>query len=100
MSGAYYVGLIRVKDLVAWNEYVNLVAATVHRYGGEVLFRGTKGQMVAGGHLADVIPLEHVVTLHFPNDADAKGWYDSPEYQSLIPLRDRGADVILIRYSG
>ncbi len=100
MSGAYYIGLIRVKDLMAWSEYVRQVAATVHQYGGEISFRSAKGETMAGHHLATGIPTEQVVLLHFANEADAKSWYDSPEYQCLIPIRDRGADVILIRYSG
>ncbi len=100
LSGAYYVGQIRVKDVVAWREYVGQVAVTVHQYGGEILFRGANGQMMAGHQFAATIPLEQVVALQFANEADAKRWHDSPEYQRLIPSRDRGADVILILYTG
>ena len=95
MSGAYFIGLIRVKDMVAWREYVGQVAATIHLYGGEVMFRGANGQMMAGHQFAAAIPLEQVVTLQFSNEADAMRWHDSPEYQRLIPIRDRGANVVL-----
>jgi uncharacterized protein (DUF1330 family) len=33
--------------------------------------------------------------------ADAKaaaGWYGSPAYQALIPLREQAADIVLISY--
>jgi uncharacterized protein (DUF1330 family) len=41
---------------------------------------------------------EQVVSLRFETLADANRWHDSAEYQALLPLRERGADVTLVLY--
>ena len=30
----------------------------------------------------------------------ARAWHDSPAYQALVPLREAGADVVLVGYEG
>ena len=54
------------------------------------------------GERATVLAGEHdatdVVVLRFPSIQAAHGWHDSPEYQALIPLREEGADVMLISF--
>jgi len=39
-----------------------------------------------------------VVLLEFPNMTDALNWYNSPEYQEILPLRANNAisDLILV----
>lgn len=92
---AYCVGQIRIKDAAIWEQYRNRVGETITRHGGEVLFRGGIEQAFSGdgGH-------DSVVALRFDDLAAAKRWHASPEYQALIPLRDRGAEVLLILYQG
>jgi uncharacterized protein (DUF1330 family) len=92
---AYCVGWIRVKDATAWEWYRSRVGTTIVQYGGEVLFRGNLPQVFSGA-----IDHDSVVALQFENPDAAKRWHDSPEYQALIPVRDRGADVTLILYEG
>lgn len=29
-----------------------------------------------------------------------RAWHDSPAYQALVPLREAGADVVLVGYAG
>jgi uncharacterized protein (DUF1330 family) len=46
---------------------------------------------------------EHVhtdsVVIRFP-DADAvNGWFNSPAYQALIPLREQAAEMVLVSYA-
>jgi uncharacterized protein (DUF1330 family) len=36
--------------------------------------------------------------IRFPNLAALQGWYRSPAYQALIPLREQAADVLLLAY--
>lgn len=90
---AYCVGLIRVKDPLAWEQYRSRVGATIAQYGGEVLFRGAKARVFSG-----TMAHERVVTLRFDSLAAANTWHDSPEYQALLPLREQGADVTLVLY--
>lgn len=94
-SFAYYVGLIHVRDEVHWEHYVSQVGETIAQYGGRVIFRGTQKKVMAGA-----LHEEKVVTLQFADVAAALRWHESPEYQRLILIRDAGADVTLVLYSG
>ncbi|MGH8751340.1 MAG: DUF1330 domain-containing protein [Burkholderiales bacterium] len=90
---AFVIGHITVRDADKWQIYVARVGATIVAHGGEILFRGEKRALFNGKH-----DCERVVVLKFADPAAAQRWHDSPEYQTLIPLRDAGADVTLISY--
>jgi uncharacterized protein (DUF1330 family) len=90
---AFVVGTIRVTDAEAWQGYVQRVGATFAQYGGRVLLRGGITRELAGRPHGD-----RVVVAEF-EDLDAlMRWHESPEYQSLIALREAGADVVLTAY--
>ena len=91
---AWCVGHIRVKDAAVWEQYRGQVGATIAQYGGEVMLRGAKEQVLAGD-----MPHERVVVIRFENLAAGRRWHDSPEYQALVPIREQGADVTLVLYS-
>ena len=90
---AVCVGHIRVKDAEVWEQYRSRVGATIEQYGGELLFRGQQERLFSGEMLH-----EKVVALQFETLEAANRWHDSPEYQALIPIRERGADVTLVLY--
>ncbi len=90
---AYLIGTIRVTDPVTWQRYVERVGATFPLHDGQVLFRGVKAiELNQSAHG------ERVVVARFESLAALGAWYDSPEYQALIALRDAGADVVLTAY--
>ena len=91
---AFCVGHIQVKNAEAWEQYRSRVGATITRYGGQLLFRGRQARLCSG-----VMPHESVVALQFEDLDAANRWHDSPEYQALIPIRERGADVTLVLYA-
>ena len=39
--------------------------------------------------LHDALPI-------FPDGAALRAWYNSPDYQALVPLRDEAADMVFI----
>ena len=90
---AYAVGNYNVKDSDKWAEYRSKVPATLAPYNGELVFRGHPSEVLAGSH-------RHagVVILRFADMAALSGWFRSPAYQALIPLRDAGAQVDLVAY--
>lgn len=90
---AYVIGRITVKDPAQWEDYRSRVPATLAPWQAEVVFRGKP--FAAFGGEADH---SDVVVLRFTDAAAAKGWFDSPAYQALIPLRKAAADVTLIAY--
>jgi uncharacterized protein (DUF1330 family) len=54
--------------------------------------------------LASILAGEHshtdTVVIRFPDMKAINGWYASPAYQSLIPLREKAAEIILLAYEG
>ena len=93
MSHAYVVGHITVKSLTMWDEYRSKVPETLAAWGGELVFRGKQVAVLSGEN-----PHPDIVVVRFPSVAAVNAWFSSPDYQSLIPLREQAADVVLISY--
>lgn len=90
---AYVIGHITVKDPERWAEYRAQVPATLAPFKAEVLFRGKKSAVLSGSHNYD-----DIVVIKFPDIASANGWFESPAYQALIPLREQAAEMVLVSY--
>lgn len=90
---AFIVGTIRVTDAEAWQGYVQRVGATFAQYGGHVLLRGALVRELSGQPHG-----ERVVVAEFADLDALMRWHESPEYQSLVALRDAGAEVVLTAY--
>lgn len=93
MTSAYVVGHITVKDAEKWAEYRSQVPETLAPWGAELVFRGTQVAVLAGEN-----PHPDIVVIGFPDAAAVNGWFSSPTYQALIPLREQAADVVLTAY--
>lgn len=91
----YLVGHIRIKDAVLWQQYVDGVSESLQLFAAEVVFRGVKTEVLAGELLYD-----RVVLIRFADQATLQHWFNSQTYQSLIPLRDRAAEVVISSYEG
>lgn len=90
---AWIVGTITVRDEALWVRYLDGVAETFRLYGGEVLLRARSPVSLAGSAHG-----ERVVVARFADMAALRRWFDSAEYQALIPLRDAAAEVVLTAY--
>jgi uncharacterized protein (DUF1330 family) len=90
---AYAIGHITVLDTALWDEYRCKVPATLEGTGGELMFRARTARVLGGQHAH-----EQTVVICFPDLAALNGWFDSPAYQVLIPLRERAARVDLIGF--
>jgi uncharacterized protein (DUF1330 family) len=93
MVGAYVVGHVTVKDETKWAEYRRQVLATLAPWGAELVFRGKQVAALSGDN-----PHSDIVVIRFPNSGAVNGWYSSPAYQALIPLREEAAEVVLVSY--
>ena len=93
MSHAYVVGHLTVKDSEAWDEYRGKVPATIAPWSAELVFRGKKAGVLAGGNAHT-----DIVVIRFPTLEAAKSWYISPAYQALVPLRERAASFDIVTY--
>ena len=93
MSTAYVVGHLTVKNAEKWSEYRNLVPATLELWGAELVLRGKRVETLTGDH-----PHTDIVVIRFPDNEAVNGWYSSPAYQALIPLREQAAEMVMIVY--
>lgn len=91
---SYLVGHITVKDDELWQEYVAGVQESLVPFDSKVIFRGKLVSVLAGEHEHDL-----VVVIEFADQAMLDNWFSSKKYQSLIPLRDRAADIVIITYT-
>jgi uncharacterized protein (DUF1330 family) len=93
MSYAYVVGHITVKDPELWAEYRSKVPETLAPWDAELVFRGKQVAVLSGKNSHS-----DIVVIRFPNVAAANGWFSSSAYQSLIPLRQQAAEMVLLSY--
>ncbi|GHJ34547.1 DUF1330 domain-containing protein [Streptomyces sp. TS71-3] len=90
----YLINQLRIPGGVPGEDglsYLEQVEDTVRAYGGRWLAQGAVDVLEgAWPGLA--------VLLEFPSHADARNWYDSPEYERIRPLRTGSSisDMVLI----
>ena len=90
---AYLVGHITVKNDGLWQKYMAGVKESLAPFDCKIIFRGQLDRILAGQHDHNL-----VVVIEFPDKTTLDNWYDSEKYQSLIPLRDKAADVVITTY--
>ncbi|MCX4512874.1 DUF1330 domain-containing protein [Streptomyces sp. NBC_01619] len=73
--------------------YMERIQATLDPFGGRFLVHGAPERDVCEGEWPGAL-----VVIGFPSMAAARGWYGSPAYQELVPLRTRHmtGDIMLI----
>lgn len=79
---AYTVAEISVDDPDAYKAYVSAVGPIVEAFGGVYIVRAGATVPKEGAP-----PAGRIVIIEFPTMAAALAFYDSPEYQAILPLR-------------
>ncbi|MGE3540055.1 MAG: DUF1330 domain-containing protein [Candidatus Tectimicrobiota bacterium] len=92
---AYIIVDLEVTDPAVFEEYRQLVPATIQQYGGRYVVRGGTIESLEGGWQP-----KRVVVLEFPSAEQAKRWYDSAEYRYPKSLRFKSATTRLILVEG
>jgi uncharacterized protein (DUF1330 family) len=92
---AYLIANVDVHDPAAYEDYRSRTGAIVERHGGEFIVRGGKVHMLEGEPWA-----HRLVIIQFADLAAAQGFYHSPEYQEIIPLRTLVSDGALLIVEG
>jgi uncharacterized protein (DUF1330 family) len=89
---AYVIALIDVRDKENYPQYTRLVSATLKPYGGTVLARGGKTEVLEGSARS------RVVMIQFDTFESARRWYHSEAYTSARALRQAMAwsDVFIV----
>jgi len=91
---AYLVGHITVKDDELWQKYALGVQESLLPFNAKIIFRGKLVAVLTGKHEHD-----RVVVMEFSDQSTLDNWYSSEKYQSLIPLRDKAANVVITTYT-
>ncbi len=94
MSG-YILAMIDVTDMEQYKKYTKLTPAIIDQYGGRYLTRGGRTNVLEGN-----MEQRRMVLLEFPTYEDAQAFYNSPEYQSAMKLREGAADGVFIALEG
>jgi uncharacterized protein (DUF1330 family) len=92
---AYLVAQVRIHDPETYQRYRDAVPALVDRFGGRFLARGGEMEVVEGEW-----PLRRLVIIEFQSRDAARLFYDSPEYQKILPLRQGASEGNVVIVEG
>lgn len=82
MAAAYWLARCRINDPVEYKKYTDLVPGIVAKYGGKVLARGGRFQIMEGTDR-----FHRFVVIEFPSLEQAVACHRSPEYQQAAAFR-------------
>ena len=79
---AYFVAELETTNQAGMDPYRVAVPATITQYGGRYVTRGGATELIEGGPEP-----KRIVILEFADKEAVKRWYNSPEYQKILPMR-------------
>lgn len=91
------IGLIQLNDLEAFEEYRSQVGDTVALYQGKIASRGSFNTFL--WNELECGAFSAFVELEFPDLEHSHSWANSPEYQSLLPIRIQAMKLTLFSVS-
>lgn len=86
------IARIDVTDPEEYAIYAGQTVALAERFGGRFLVKGGPQEVIEGE-----APSRHVI-VEFPSRAAAERWFNSPEYQRILPIALRAStrDVVIV----
>ena len=95
MPAYVMAALYDVTDPAGFEEYQNLAGPTVASFGGKFIASSESVEVMEG----DWAPMGFRL-FEFESVEQAKRWYNSPEYQAVLPMRKNSTDSGLIMGAG
>jgi uncharacterized protein (DUF1330 family) len=86
---AYWVARSRINDPVEYKKYTDRVPGIIARYGGKVLARGGKYQVMEGPE-----KFHRFVVIEFPTFEPGVACFTSKEYDEAAAFRRAGAGEV------
>jgi uncharacterized protein (DUF1330 family) len=86
---AYWVARAKVDDPVEYKKYTDRVPDIIARYGGKVLARGGRFQIMEGPET-----FHRFIVIEFPTFDQATACFNSPEYREAAAFRRGGAGIV------
>lgn len=82
----YIIAQISIHDRSEYDRYQEGFPEVFARYAGELLVVSENATVVEGEW-----PFTRTVLIRFPSEAEARRWYESPEYQRIARHRIRAS---------
>ena len=92
---AFVIINVVIKNPEKFTEYMNKVSATLVKFGAQPVAKGKFAGTVSGSSM----PHQMAAIVIFPDMDSIDAWYSSDDYQALIPIRDQGANVTIVKYA-
>ena len=92
---AYLAAQVRIDDEETYRRYREAVPELVDRFGGRFRVRGGELEVLEGEW-----PMPRLVIIEFQSRDAARRFYDSPEYQKILPLRQGASEGNVIIVEG
>ncbi len=92
---AYLIADLVVKDRETFSGYASQVPDIIAKYGGKFIVRGGELEKVEGDW-----DINRLVILEFPDKAALRRFWDSEDYQAILPLRVTATDSRIIFVDG
>jgi uncharacterized protein (DUF1330 family) len=91
---AYVIAEVDVTEPATFPKYAQKVPETLAPFNGHYIVRGGKTQPLEGE------PPKRFVVIAFDSAEKARGWYDSPAYEAIKPIRQSSAKTRLFIVEG
>lgn len=86
---AYVFAIVKnITNIDQYTDYTQKNIDIVNKYGGKFLYRNNNREHIEGQSIND-----RIVIVEFPNNQQAKNWYNSQEYQEIKKIRDSISDA-------
>lgn len=86
---AYWLARSLIKDPVEYKKYTDLVPAIIDQFGGKILARGGKFQIMEGPDT-----FQRFIVIEFPSLEQGVKCFESPEYVAAAAFRRSGAGIV------
>ena len=86
---AYWVARAKINDPVEYKKYTDLVPAIIRKFGGKVLARGGRYQIMEGPQ-----KFHRYIVIEFPTLEAGVACFTSPEYDLAAAFRRNGGGEV------
>jgi len=95
MSAYMIIEVKEIMDKGKYGEYVQKVPQTVLKFGGKYLARSGQVKAVTG-----IWNPSQLIIIEFESMDKFNAWQNSPEYQAVVPLREKSAKTNAVVVEG
>jgi uncharacterized protein (DUF1330 family) len=91
---AYLIVEVEVKDPATFKTYATAIPETLAPFGGRFIVRGGKTDALEGE------APKRIIMITFDSMEKARGWWESPAYAAIRPIRHKSAEARLYFVEG